>query len=87
MCQSNIARYYTLPHNGSLDVYLQDTYVMTMALEAILRKNFGQIIGNLVLCADQDDLNEAVLHMLAKMMMTHVNMFDTKIQLGKPHKF
>jgi hypothetical protein len=57
-----------------------------MVLENILRKNFSQSIGGLVLHANWEDLNETILHMLKKIMIRHVDMFGTRARFGKPSK-
>jgi hypothetical protein len=45
-----------------------------MRLEVVLRKGFSQSIGSLISSTNWKDLDVAILHVFAKVMMTHVDM-------------
>ncbi len=58
-----------------------------MTCENVLSQCFGKHISNLVICANREDLDEALANMVAKMMVADVDMFGTRAKLGEPSKF
>ena len=58
-----------------------------MTLTIILCQWFGESIGNLILGIDREDLDELLLHMFMKMMVTHIDVLSPRAKLGKPCQF
>ncbi len=58
-----------------------------MMLKIILCLRFGENISNLILGIDREDLDESLLHMLTKMMVTHIDVLGPRAKLGKPCQF
>ena len=59
------------------------THVAAMTLEIILRKSLGQDVCHLVLCANGEDLDQSILHVFAKVVVTHVDVLGARAQLGE----
>ncbi len=58
-----------------------------MTLKIILCQRFGESISNLIIGIDREDLDESLLHMFTKMMVTHIDVLSPKATLGKPCQF
>ncbi len=58
-----------------------------MTLKIILCQRFGESNSNLILGIDREDLDESLLHMFTKMMVTHIDVLDPRAKLGKPCQF
>ena len=58
-----------------------------MTLKIILCQRFGESISNLILGIDREDLDESLLHMFTKMMVTHIDVLSPRAKLGKPCQF
>ncbi len=58
-----------------------------MTLKTILCQRFGESISNLILGIDREDLDESLLHMSTKMMVTHIDVLGPRGKLGKPCQF
>jgi hypothetical protein len=58
-----------------------------MMLKIILCQRFGESIGNLILGIDREDLDETLLHMFTKMMVTHIDVLGPRAKLVKPCRF
>ena len=58
-----------------------------MMLKVILCQRFGKSIGNLILGIDREDLDETLLHMFTKMMVTHIDVLGPRAKLGQPCQF
>ncbi len=58
-----------------------------MSLEDILRKGFGKGICDLILGSYWEDLDKPVPYVFAKVMVTYVDVLDTRAKLWKPCKF
>ncbi len=58
-----------------------------MMLKIILCQRFGESISNLILGIDREDLDESLLHMFTKMMITHIDVLGPRAKLGKPCQF
>ncbi len=76
----------TLPHFGSLWRSLA-AHEATMTLKIILCQRFGESINNLILGINREDLDESLLHMFTKMMVTHIDVLGPRAKLGKPCQF
>ena len=63
---------------------LTSTIVATMTHEGILWKSLGQSVGNLSICGYRKDLDETFADMLAKVVVTHVDVFGAGTKLRKP---
>jgi hypothetical protein len=61
--------------------------MMAMMLKVILRKSLGQNISSLVFGANQKDLDQSVLHVLAKTVITYVDVLGTWAKFWEPGKF
>jgi len=59
------------------------THVAVMTLEIVLRKSLGQDICHLVFSANWEDLDQSILHVFAKMVVTHVDVLGVGAQLGE----
>ena len=57
------------------------THVAAMTLEIILRKSLGQDVCQLVLCANGEDLDQSILHLFAKVVVTHVEQLGESREL------
>ena len=57
------------------------THVVVMTLEVILRKSLGQDVCHLVFSANGEDLDQSILHVFAKVVVTHVDMLGARAQL------
>ena len=55
-----------------------------MTLKNILCQRFVESIGDLTLGIDREDLDETLLHMFTKMMVTHIDVLGPRAKLGKP---
>ena len=51
------------------------------ALEIVLRKSLGQNVSHLVFSANGEDLDQSILHVFAKVVVTHVDVLDARAQL------
>jgi hypothetical protein len=49
-----------------------------MMLEVVLHQWFHECISNLIAGVDRKDLDEALLNMLTKMMVTHVHVLGSR---------
>ncbi len=58
-----------------------------MTLKIILCQRFGESIGDLILGVDREDLDETLLHMFMKMIVTHIDVLGPRAKLGKPCQF
>ncbi len=58
-----------------------------MTLKIILCQRFGESISNLILGIDREDLDESLLLMFTKMMVTHIDVLGPRAKLGKPCQF
>ena len=52
-----------------------------MTLEIVLRKSLGQDVCRLVFSANGEDLDQSILHVFAKVVVTHVDVLDARAQL------
>jgi hypothetical protein len=58
-----------------------------MTLKSFLCQRFGENISNLILGIDREDLDESLLNMFTKMMVTHIDVLGPRVKLGKPCQF
>ncbi len=58
-----------------------------MTLRIILCQRFGESISNLILGIDREDLDESLLHMFTKMMVTYIDVLGPRGKLRKPCQF
>ncbi len=58
-----------------------------MTLKVILCQRFGESISDLILGIDREDLDETLLHMFTKMMVTHIDVLGSRAKLGQPCQF
>jgi hypothetical protein len=56
-------------------------------LEVILRKGFSKGTSNLILGSYWEDLDKLMSFVFAKVMVTHVDVLGTRVELQKPGKF
>jgi hypothetical protein len=61
--------------------------MMAMMLKVVLRKSVGKSISSLVFGANRNDLDQSISHVLAKMVITHVDVLGTWANLWEPGKF
>ena len=52
-----------------------------MTLEIVLRKSLGQNVSHLVFSANGEDLDQSILHVFAKVVVTHVAVLGARVQL------
>ena len=50
-------------------------------------QRFGESIGDLILGISREDLDETLLHMFTKMMVTHIDVLGPRAKLGQPCQF
>ena len=62
------------------------THVAAMTLEIVLRKSLGQDVCHLVFSANGDDLDQPILHMFVKVVVTHVDVLCARVQLQESRK-
>ena len=62
------------------------THVAVVMLEIVLRKSLGQDVCRLVFSANEEDLDQSILHVFAKVVVTHVHMLGARAQLWESHK-
>jgi hypothetical protein len=55
-----------------------------MTLKIILCQRFVESIGDLIIGIDREDLDETLLHMFMKMMVTRIDVLGPRAKLGKP---
>ncbi len=60
---------------------------LAMTLKIVLRDGLHEDIGDLVLCPDGINFNEAVANVLAEMVKARVDVFSAGSELGKTGKF
>ncbi len=53
-----------------------------MTLKVILCQRFGESISDLIIGIDREDLDETLLHMFTKMMVTHIDVLGPRAKLG-----
>jgi hypothetical protein len=58
-----------------------------MMLKVVLCQSFHESTSNLVFGVDREDLDESLVHMFAKMMISNIYLLGLWVQLWKPHKF
>jgi hypothetical protein len=58
-----------------------------VSLDDILRKGFSKGISNLILGSYWEDLDVPIPYMLAKVMVTYVDVLGMRAMLWKPGKF
>jgi hypothetical protein len=59
---------------------------MAMTLK-VVQKSLGQNISSLVFGANRKDLDQSVLHALAKMVITHIDVLGTWAKFWEPGEF
>jgi hypothetical protein len=62
------------------------THLAVMTLEIVLRKSLGQHVSRLVFSANREDLDQSILHVLAKVVVTHVDVLGARAQLRESHE-
>ncbi len=58
-----------------------------MTLKIVLCQRFGESISNLILGIDRENLDEFLLHMFTKMIVTYIYVLSFRAKLGKPCQF
>jgi hypothetical protein len=58
-----------------------------VSLESILRKGFSKGVSNLILGSYWEDLDKPVSYVLAKVMVTNVDVLGTRAKLWEPSEF
>lgn len=58
-----------------------------MTLKKVLWKGLGQYVSNLIFSANWEDLDQTFANVLTKVMVTNVDMFGARPELGKSRKF
>jgi hypothetical protein len=58
-----------------------------VSLEVIFRKSLSYGISDLVLGSYWEDLDESISHMLAKMMVPHIDVFSIRTKFWEPSEF
>ena len=67
-----------------MSTILTSTIVATMTHEGILWKSLGQSVSDLSICGYRKDLDETFADMLAKVVVTHVDVLGAGTKLWKP---
>jgi hypothetical protein len=58
-----------------------------MTHKVVLSKCLGQYVGGLVRCTNREDLDKSFTDVLAKMMVTYVDVLSASAKFRKPGKF
>jgi hypothetical protein len=57
------------------------THVAAMTLEIVLRKSLGQNVSRLVFSVNEEDLDQSISHVFAKVVVTHADVLCARAQL------
>jgi hypothetical protein len=57
------------------------THVAAMTLEIVLRKSLGQDVCRLVFSANGEDLDQSILQVFTKVVVTHIDVLCARTQL------
>ncbi len=58
-----------------------------MMLKVILSQGLRKNISNLILGTDREDLDWALTYKLTKMVIDHIDVFGSRVNLGEPSQF